>query len=158
MDITRGEGRWFYQSSVLPLSFQPQNYQNPREERNTSSNCFHTKISRPSLFNRSVISESFAIHRLQPPKLLYPWNFPGKNTGMSCHFFLQGTFPTQGWKLHLLHWQADSLPLSRQGSPYISRLDLGGKGIRIKSRNSFERCEELVKEGRALEKAKMTKE
>ena len=31
---------------------------------------------------------------------------------------LQGIFPTQGSKPHLLHWQADSLPLSHQGSPY----------------------------------------
>ena len=26
-------------------------------------------------------------------------------------------FPAQGWILYLLHWQADSLPLSYQGSP-----------------------------------------
>ena len=25
-----------------------------------------------------------------------PWNFPGKNTGVGCHFLLQGIFPTQG--------------------------------------------------------------
>ena len=24
------------------------------------------------------------------------WNFPGKNTGVGCHFLLQGIFPTQG--------------------------------------------------------------
>ena len=29
-------------------------------------------------------------------RLLYPWNFPGKNTGVGCHFHLQGTFLTQG--------------------------------------------------------------
>ena len=45
---------------------------------------------------------------------------PGKNTGMGCHFLLQGIFPTQGLNLHrlsLLHWQAGSLPLSQLGSP-----------------------------------------
>ena len=31
-----------------------------------------------------------------PPRLLCPWDFPGKNTGVGCHFFLQGTFPIQG--------------------------------------------------------------
>ena len=44
-----------------------------------------------------------------------PWNFPGKDTGVGCHFFLQGILPTQGSNPHLLcllHWQADSLPLS----------------------------------------------
>ena len=38
----------------------------------------------------------------------------GKNSGASCHFLLQGIFPTQGWNPHLLHllfWQVDSLPL-----------------------------------------------
>ena len=37
----------------------------------------------------------------------------GKNTGVGCHFLLHGIFLTQGSKLrllHLLHWQADSLP------------------------------------------------
>ena len=29
-------------------------------------------------------------------KLLCPWDFPGKNTGVDCHFLLQGIFPTQG--------------------------------------------------------------
>ena len=46
--------------------------------------------------------------------------FPGKNTRVGCHFFLQGNFLTQELKpglLHLLHWQADSLPLSHEGSP-----------------------------------------
>ena len=41
--------------------------------------------------------------------------FSGKNTGVGCHFLLQGIFLTQGSNLsllHLLHWQVDSLPLS----------------------------------------------
>ena len=32
-------------------------------------------------------------------------NFPGKNTGMGCHAFLQGIFPTQGSNLGLLHYR-----------------------------------------------------
>ena len=48
-------------------------------------------------------------------------DFPGKNTGVGCHFLLQGIFLTQGANPHLLHWQVDSLPLSHQGSPkYIT--------------------------------------
>ena len=38
--------------------------------------------------------------------------FPGKNTRMGCHFLLQGIFLTQDSNPRLLHWQADSLPLS----------------------------------------------
>ena len=47
-----------------------------------------------------------------------PRDFPGKNTGMGCHFLLQGIFWTQGLNLSVLHWEVDSLPLSHQGSPY----------------------------------------
>ena len=50
---------------------------------------------------------------LQPTRLCQ-WNFPGKNTGVGCHFLLQGIFPTQGLNQHLLRflpWQVDSLPL-----------------------------------------------
>ena len=39
--------------------------------------------------------------RLQRIMLLCPWNFSGKNTGVDCHFLLQGIFPTQVSKLHL---------------------------------------------------------
>ena len=49
-----------------------------------------------------------------------PWDFPGKNTGVSCHFLLQGIFTSQGSNpclLCLLHWQVDSLPPSHLGSP-----------------------------------------
>jgi len=56
---------------------------------------------------------------LYPASLLCPWDFPGKNTGMGCHFLLQGIFPTQGLNPHLmclLHWQVDSLPLSHPGT------------------------------------------
>ena len=45
--------------------------------------------------------------------------FPGKNTGVHCHFFLQGIFLTEGLNPSLLHQQADSLPLSYLGSPHI---------------------------------------
>ena len=68
----------------------------------------------------SAVSSSLGPHGLQPARLLYPQSFPGKNTGVGCHFLLQGIFPTQGSNLHLLcllHWQVDSLPLSHLGSP-----------------------------------------
>ena len=56
-------------------------------------------------------------HGLYPASLLCPWNFSGQNTGVGCHFLLQRIFSTQGSNPGLLHWQADPLPLSRQGSP-----------------------------------------
>ena len=53
-------------------------------------------------------------HRLQPTRLLRPWNCPGRNAGVGCHFLLQEIFPTKGLNLHLLHWH---LPLSHPRSP-----------------------------------------
>ena len=46
------------------------------------------------LFGHSVVSDSLRPHRLQPATLLCPWDFPVKNTGVSCYFLLWGTFPT----------------------------------------------------------------
>ena len=51
----------------------------------------------------SVVSDSLQPHA----RHLCAWYFPGKNTGVGCHFLLQGFFLTQGSKPHLLHWQAD---------------------------------------------------
>ena len=70
----------------------------------------------------SVVSDTLRPHGLQRVRLLCPWDFPGKNTGVSCHSLLQGIFPTQGSNpglLHLLRWQAGSLPLRHLGSPLI---------------------------------------
>ena len=58
-------------------------------------------------------------HGLQHARLLCPWDFPDKNIEVGCHFLLQGIFLTQGLNPLLLHWQADSVPLSHQGSPVI---------------------------------------
>ena len=37
----------------------------------------------------SVMSDSVQLHRLQPTRLLRPWDFPGKSTGVGCHCLLQ---------------------------------------------------------------------
>ena len=63
----------------------------------------------------SVMSSSLWLRGLQAARLLCQWNPPGKNIGVGYHFLLQGIFPTQGSSLHILHllnWQADSLPLA----------------------------------------------
>ena len=68
----------------------------------------------------SVMSNSLRPYGLWPARLLCPWNSPGKNTRVGCHFLLQGIFLTQGSNprlLHVLHWQEDSLPLCHLGSP-----------------------------------------
>ena len=61
--------------------------------------CSH-EIKRHLLFGRkaithlcccitSVVSDSVRPHRQQPTRLRCPWDSPGKNTGVGCHFLLQ---------------------------------------------------------------------
>ena len=72
-------------------------------------NAFHYQWS------CSVTSESLGSHGLWPTRLLHPWTFPGKSTGVGCNFLLQGIFPTQGLNPGLLHCRL--YRLSYQGSP-----------------------------------------
>ena len=39
-------------------------------------------------WSHSVVSDSVWPHGLQPTRLLHPWDFPGKNTGVGCHCLL----------------------------------------------------------------------
>ena len=55
------------------------------------------------LFSHQVMSNSLRPHGLWPARLLCPWDFPGKNTGVGCHFLLQGIFLTQGLNTGLLN-------------------------------------------------------
>ena len=68
-----------------------------------------------------VVSDSLRPHGLQPIRLICPWDTPGKNFGVGCHFLLQGIFLTQGSNPHhlcLLHWQAGSLLLVPPEKPW----------------------------------------
>ena len=47
--------------------------------------------------------------------LLCPWDFPGKNIRVGCHFLLQGIFPTQGLNPGLLHCLQTLYWLNHQG-------------------------------------------
>ena len=77
----------------------------------------------------------FAPHGVWPTRLLYPWDFPGKNIGVGCHALLQGIFLTQGWNpclLCLLHWQMGPLQIEPGSSQtpetgiFLSRMIVGG--------------------------------
>ena len=64
--------------------------------------------------------DSLRPHGLQPTRLLCPQDSPGKDTGVGCHFLLQGIFLTQGSSLGLLgvlYWQAGSLFIEPPGQP-----------------------------------------
>ena len=61
---------------------------------------------------------------LQPTRHLCQWNFPNKNSGVSCHFLLQEIFLTRGSKRHrlcLLHCRCIRYLLSHQGSPNCNK-------------------------------------
>ena len=63
------------------------------------------------LFSRSVVSDALQLFLLLPARLLCPWDFPGKNTRMGCHFF-----PDPGIEPLSPALQVGSLPLGHQGS------------------------------------------
>ena len=73
-------------------------------------------------------------------RLLHPWDFPGKNTGVGCHFLLQGIFQTQGLNpglLPLLHWQAGSLSAEAPGKPIRTNTTLVLQSISTHSVNTY---------------------
>ena len=59
--------------------------------------------------SRSVISDSLWPPGLQPTRVFSPWDVPGKNTGVGCHFLLQGIFPIQGSNPGLPYCRSPSL-------------------------------------------------
>ena len=78
------------------------------------------------------VSDSFRAWT-QPTRFLCPWDFPGKNSGVSCHFLLQAIFPTQRLNLcllHLLHSQVDSFITEPPGKSkivtFLVRIDSSG--------------------------------
>ena len=50
----------------------------------------------------SVVSDSLQPYGLQLSRFLCPWDSPGKNIGVSCHFLLQGILPIQGLNPRLM--------------------------------------------------------
>ena len=123
---------WPYPSqSSPPLSKQnfrsSSTVQNPQLSVSMAPTLFYNGynprqiIHRYMLLRNSVMSDSLWPHELQPARLVYPWDSPGKSTGAVCHFLLLGIFPTQRSNPHLLcllHWQVNSLPLAPPGKPW----------------------------------------
>ena len=52
------------------------------------------------------MSDSVRPHRRQPTRLPHPWDSPGKNTGVGCHFLLQFNLSSQRVFLKLLEFDA----------------------------------------------------
>jgi len=60
-----------------------QNYRNAREDWPAS------RSAAAAAAVASVMSDSVGPHRWQPNRPPCPWDSPGKNTGVGCHFLLQ---------------------------------------------------------------------
>ena len=56
--------------------------------------------------------------------ILCPWNSLGRNTGIGCHFLLQGTFPNQRLNPDFLHCRQILYHLSHQMVAYKSLIML----------------------------------
>ena len=104
----------------------------------------HSRISPEGKWkwSRSVMSNSLQPHRLQPTRLFRPWNFPGKNTGLGCHFLLQGIFLTQELNPGLPHCRQMLYRLSHLGSPkypLLTKIQQGQK-LKKKKKVNFRWC------------------
>ena len=58
-----------------------------------SSICHWSEVK----WSDPVVSDSLWPHGLQPTRLLSPWNFPGKSTGVGCQFLLKGISQPRDW-------------------------------------------------------------
>ena len=63
----------------------------------------HKHVLCSAVLSRPVMSDSLQPHKLEPARFLCPWDSSGKNTGVGCHFLLQGIFLTQESNPYLLH-------------------------------------------------------
>ena len=67
-------------------------------------------------------------YELQPARLLYLWDSPGKNTRVNCHALLRGIFLTQGSNLFSASpaLTGGFLPLAPPGKIHITNLIIRG--------------------------------
>ena len=73
----------------------------------------------------SVMSDFLQPHELQIARLLCPWDFPDKNTGVGCHFLPQESSWSRD-RTQVPALQGDSLPPELPGKPQ------GGKFLSLK--------------------------
>ena len=87
------------------------------EVRNKSVRCGNFLWMPSSHCCRLVAKSCLTLcNPMEYERLLCPWDSLGRNTGVGYHIFPQGNFPLKGSNPCLLSLQADSLPLSHQGS------------------------------------------
>ena len=63
-------------------------------------------------WSRSVVSDSLRPHGPQPTRLLHPWDFPGKSTGVGCHCLLHNPLLVAEFLVHLPSFSTGGQELS----------------------------------------------
>ena len=74
----------------------------------------------------SVVSDSSRPHGLHPTRLLHPWDFPGKTTGVGCHLKGVKTAQTCEWGPELGGWLQ---PWKKSRKNYKEVLEFGPSTI-----------------------------
>ena len=80
------------------------------------------------------MSDSLRPHGLYPTRLLRPWDFPGKHTGVGCHFLLQRIFLTRGSNPGFLHCRQMLYRLSHREAPKHSLRSVQFSSVQLFSR------------------------
>ena len=83
-----------------------------------AQNYYFSSVSMKWSASHSVMLNSLQPHGLQPTRLLCPWNFPSKNTGVNCIPFSRVYSRTQGLNSGLLHCRQILYNLSHKGSNF----------------------------------------
>ena len=65
-------------------------------------------------WSHSVVSDSWQPHELQPTRLLRPWDFPGKSTGVGCHFGALWRYSSHTCFLVLVAQAVKNLPATQE--------------------------------------------
>ena len=84
-DGMQHEGHKVTKTAFSPPSIQP-------ESNHVFTSNFQVTRTAVCVLSSSVMSDSLGPHELEPSRLLCPWYFPGRNTGVGYHFLLQGMF------------------------------------------------------------------
>ena len=84
------------------------------------------------VFICEVVSDPFAAPSTIACQSPLPVGFHKQEYWSGSPLLLQEIFPTQGWNLHLLLWQASCLPLSHRGSPGLHLQNTSPKIIFVK--------------------------
>ena len=77
---------WFLVGKLDPTCHN----QDQCQEKKTSGIIRRSIQQQHCCYVRSVVSDSLWLHRLQPTRLLCPWDYPCKHTREGCHFLPQG--------------------------------------------------------------------